>query len=358
GFEEGTYFRLAWDGQSLFATEQIVNGSASITFEIPPNDEANAEPGSHYVRAFDEEGKYVVYYISVVVDNTPPDPNPMTWATEPHAACSKSISMVATTATDTETPPVSYFFNFVDSPTGGTGGADSSWQSETSYTDTGLQPNHQYGYQVKARDSASTPNETNPSTPVVYKYTLANAPGASSFSDVTETSIRANWTANGNPSGTEYLCENTTTGTNSGWTTDTYWDCTGLTCGSIYSFTVKARNGDDIETGSTELGSQTTQEYSGDNTPPTPNPMTWATEPYADGSTSISMVATTATDSESPPVSYLFDFVDSPTRGAGGSDSIWQSETSYTDTGLQPNHQYGYQVKARDSATPNETNPS
>ena len=255
GFEEGAYFRVAWDGQSLFATEQIVNSSSSVTFQIPDD----AEAGPHYVRAFDEKGNYIVYYISVIADNTPPDPNPMTWATEPYTADSTSISMVATTATDSESPPVSYFFDFVDSPTGGTGGSDSSWQTETSYTDTGLQPNHRYGYQVKARDSASTPNETNHSTPVVYKYTLANAPEAAPFSGVTETSIQANWTANGNPSWTEYLCENTTTGTNSGWTTDTYWDCTGLTCGTTYSFTVKARNRDGVETVSTELGSQSTQ---------------------------------------------------------------------------------------------------
>ncbi|GAG94942.1 unnamed protein product [marine sediment metagenome] len=172
--------------------------------------------------------------------------------------------MLAATATDSESPPVSYFFDFVDSPTGGTGGSDSSWQSETSYTDTGLQPNHQYGYWVKARDSAPTPNETNPSTPVIYEYTLANAPGASSFSDVTRTSIRANWTANGNPSWTEYLCENTTNGTDSGWTTNTYWDCTGLNCGASYSFRVKAKNGDGVETGWTNLGSQSTMQCSAD----------------------------------------------------------------------------------------------
>ena len=191
-------------------------------------------------------------------DTTPPTPNPMTWATSPYGASSTSTSMVATTATDAGSPPVSYYFHFVSSPTGGTGGSDAGWQSSTSYTNTGLQANHQYGYQVKARDSAPTPNETAYSS-AVYKYTLANAPGASSFSNVTQTSIRANWTANGNRSGTEYWCENTTQGTNSGWTTNTYWDSTGLTAGTSYTFRVKARNGDLIETGWTNLGSQSTQ---------------------------------------------------------------------------------------------------
>jgi len=191
-------------------------------------------------------------------DTTPPTPNPMTWATQPYAASSTSISMVATTATDDTSPPVSYYFDFVDSPTGGTGGADSNWQSSTSYTNAGLQPNHRYGYQVQARDSASSPNVTSPSSPVVYKYTLANAPGAAPFSNVTSTCIRANWTANGNPSGTLYLCENLTKGTNSGWTTNTSWDSCGLAGNTSYNFQVKAKNGDNIETISTSLGSQTT----------------------------------------------------------------------------------------------------
>jgi hypothetical protein len=46
-----------------------------------------------------------------------------------------------------------------------------------------------------------------------------------------------------------------------------------------------------------------------DTTSPTPNPMTWATPPYAASATSISMVATTATDTESPPVSYYFEIL-------------------------------------------------
>ena len=111
---------------------------------------------------------------------------------------------------------------------------------------------------MKARDSASTPNETSLSLPVVYRYTLANVPGIGSFSNVTSTSIQANWGVNGNPSGTYYLCENITSGTNSGWTTDTSWISNGLTGNNLYSFRVKARNGDNIETVSTSLGSQTT----------------------------------------------------------------------------------------------------
>jgi hypothetical protein len=202
--------------------------------------------------------KAIVEWGDVLFDGTPPTPNPMTWATAPYASSPTQISMTATTATDSGSPPVSYYFHFSDSTTGGTGGTDSGWQGSTSYTDTGLQPNHSYGYQVKAKDSAAIPNETSYSS-IAYKYTYASAPGTAAFFDITQGSIQAGWTANGNRSGTEYYCENTTMGTNSGWTTSTSWNSTGLNCNTSYAFRVKARNGDGIETAWTSLGSQSTQ---------------------------------------------------------------------------------------------------
>jgi len=300
-----------------------------------------------FVRAWNICGTSVyVYWDFTTEDNTAPTPNPMTWATEPYETSTSSISMVATRASD-PTTPITYFFDFYNSPTGGGGGTDSAWQSSTSYTDPGLSTNHQYGYRVSARDgngnatsysgvsydytdietptgitfgtittssiqarSTNTPsnltlgssglyirNDTagtysgwkqdnnywtssslNPNTqytfraiarngdanntpwsPTSSRYTLANLPGAAGFSNVTQTSIQANWTANGNPAGTQYFCENTTAGTNSGWTTNTYWNSTGLDCGTSYSFQVKARNGDGQETSWRSLGSQSTK---------------------------------------------------------------------------------------------------
>ena len=200
---------------------------------------------------------------------------------------------------------------------------------------------------MKAKDSASTPNETTFSTSVVV-YTLANTPGVSSSSDITKTSIRANWSTNGNRLGTEYWCENASNGTNSGWTTNTYWDCTGLTCENTYSFIVKAKNGAGVETGFTSLGSQSTPACSGDTTPPTPDPMTWTTVPYSTGISSGQMLATTATDSSG--VEYFFD---ETSGNDGGSDSGWQDSSEYTDEGLQAGATYIYQVRARDKS-PNQ----
>jgi V8-like Glu-specific endopeptidase len=283
--------------------------------------------------------------ITVSLETDPPTPNPMTWYTYPYQLDTSQIRMVATTASD-PTPPIQYYFDFYSSPTGGLGGTDSGWQASTSYTDSGLSTNHQYGYRVKTRDgnnnetgysavsyeytdieastgitfgtitttsiqarSTNTPSgltrgssgiiiynttsgtdsgwkqdnnywtssplspntqygftalarngdaDMTPYSPYSYKYTLSNTPGAAAFTDITQTSIRANWTANGNPAGTQYFCENITAETNSGWTTTTSWNSTGLTCGTSYSFRVKARNGDGVETGWTSLGSQST----------------------------------------------------------------------------------------------------
>jgi hypothetical protein len=87
-----------------------------------------------------------------------------------------------------------------------------------------------------------------------------------------------------------------------------------------------------------------------DTTPPTPNPMTWVTVPYATGSTSISMTATTASDPSG--VEYYFECT-----SGGGHSSGWQSGTTYQDTGLNPSTQYSYRVRARD-LSPNQNTTS
>ncbi|HHP7236428.1 MAG TPA: CehA/McbA family metallohydrolase [Desulfobacterales bacterium] len=86
-----------------------------------------------------------------------------------------------------------------------------------------------------------------------------------------------------------------------------------------------------------------------DTTPPTPNPMTFASAPRANGESSISMTATSATDPSG--VEYYFECV-----STGCHDSGWQSSTSYTDSGLSAGTTYTYRVKARDnSVNLNET---
>jgi GH35 family endo-1,4-beta-xylanase len=87
-------------------------------------------------------------------DFTPPDPDPMTWASVPAATGPSSITMTAATASD-DTPPVRYYFECTNY-----GDANSSWQTSPTYVAQGLSPSTQYTFRVKARDSAVVPNET------------------------------------------------------------------------------------------------------------------------------------------------------------------------------------------------------
>jgi len=101
-------------------------------------------------------------------DDTPPTPDPLTWATAPHATGPTTISMTATTATDPY--GVEYYFDCLTP-----GGHDSAWQDNPAYQDTGLNPNTQYIYRVQARDKSSNQNETGWST---EQSTITEPPGA------------------------------------------------------------------------------------------------------------------------------------------------------------------------------------
>jgi len=86
---------------------------------------------------------------------------------------------------------------------------------------------------------------------------------------------------------------------------------------------VKARDksANQNQTAYSTVKSATTQS-AGDTTAPSPDPMTWVTEPYATGASSISMTATTATDASG--VQYYFECT-----AGGGNSSSWQDGTTY-----------------------------
>ncbi|MCX5633807.1 MAG: hypothetical protein NTW93_09080, partial [Phycisphaerae bacterium] len=78
------------------------------------------------------------------------------------------------------------------------------------------------------------------------------------------------------------------------------------------------------------------------------DPMTWATAPYATSSSSIRMIATSATDACA--IEYYFDCYSGNCH-----DSNWQDIALYVDTGLEPNTTYAYRVQARDKSPAQNT---
>ena len=282
-------------------------------------------------------------------DESAPTPNPMTFAVAPTATSDSAITMTATTATDDN--DVEYLFEETSNNPGGT---DGTWQDSPIYTDTGLSPNTQYTYTVKARDKSPNQNETAASSPASATtnaldtaaptpnpMTFAIAPAATGPFAITMTATTATDT-----SGVEYLFEETSNnpgGTDSTWQDSPIYTDTGLNPNTQYTYTVTARDKAVIPnaTAPSAPASATTEDI--DNIAPTPNPMTFDVAPQALSSNAITMTATIATDANG--VQYYFD---ETSGNPGGTDSGWQDSPTYTDTGLSPNTTYSYTVTARD----------
>ena len=254
-------------GSSSTATWTLKASSTLGTVAVPVehNHESYAESYGPYNWLF---------HVTVEYDTDPPSPDPMTFAVDPYPTGTGNISMTATTASDLH-EPVQYYFDYYSSPTGGSGGSNSGWQSSTDYSDGSLQANHEYSYRVKARDSSIGQNETSYSS-IRYIYTHANTPGTPSVTNPTSSTLDVNVAPNGNPSWTEFAIWveksgggasyylNASGGSNGGtpvWRTDAAWGtvtATGLESGTTYLFSVKARNGDGVETDFSSAGSGTT----------------------------------------------------------------------------------------------------
>jgi hypothetical protein len=181
-------------------------------------------------------------------DRQPPAPDPMSFSAPPAPLSSSSMTMTAILATDDESD-VEYFFDY-DEAVGG-GGHDSAWQSSRTYVDTGLLANLPQSYRVKARDiagnetaysgfeSASTMIETPTLAPIVVA-------GQGSISIITVQSF--SWLTFGQSG---LFFDSTTDGGDAGineWIQSTVDVAVGLDPDKRYSFRLKARNRDGVET--------------------------------------------------------------------------------------------------------------
>jgi hypothetical protein len=181
-------------------------------------------------------------------DTTPPTPNPSTWDTQPVATSQTSITMTATAAADPN--GVEYLFTeTTDKP----GATSSVWQDSPTYTDTGLTPGDTYTYTVTARDKSPAQNVTTESTaesattdsvdtaaPTPDPMSFDVMPVAASIFQITMTAATAS-----DVNGVEYYFTETSGnmgGSDSGWQESPVYTDGGLTPGTSYTYTVKARD--------------------------------------------------------------------------------------------------------------------
>jgi parallel beta-helix repeat protein len=202
---------------------------------------------------------------------------------------------------------------------------------------------------VNLADFAVLAGNWHPGPPTPNPMTWATPPYATSpysIAMVAATATSTDW------SGAEYYFEDfQKPQSNSGWLSyapgqPAGWENTGLTSNTEYWYRVKARNKLNLlETAWSSIAPATTPPP--DEIPPSPNPMTWATPPYATSPTSIRMIATTASDDRG--VEYLFECTSHPAYS-----STWQDSPTYEATSLPPGI-YTFVTRAQDKSPNHNT---
>jgi len=306
---------------------------ATWTVQAPPAPPTGATqihtPHSH--NSYNTPFTGVSWYFPITVewDTTPPTPDPMVFSTDPAQAGTTAISMTATVATDLH-EPVEYYLFFQSSPTGGSGGSHSGWQSSRTYTDSGLEPNDEYCYRPYAHDSATAHNQT--STPVTEcAFTMIQTADAPALSAVSTSSINvlSQGTFNNLTAGWSGIrVDNMYNADTSGWVQGPVnWTNGGLATNTEYSYAGRSRNGDAIEASIGPWASAYTLVEA---------PMS----PAVTG-TSTTTVDVASQGSYSNLGAGLSGLrVDNTTQGT---NSGWAAgSVSWTSTGLTPNTQYSF----------------
>ena len=295
-----------------------------------------------------------------VEDTKAPEPDPSVWEIEPHSTSTTSINMTAETSFDTWWgSDVQYYFEFV------TDDVNSGWRDEPNWPHTiSFDPNAEYGYRVRARDRSSRIPDDGTGEPgnktgwSAIRYVIPGEVGAAGPPTwlpyvATPNSITVEvTTSDSNGIGyAEYYFDEISGnpgGSDSGWQNEPNYTDTGLDPNTTYTYRVRAIDvNDKTTTWSVPLDATTSASGEEDTTPPTPDPATWETEPYATSFTSILMVATTAEDL-SGVVEYYFDCTSNPLYSSNPDPDIYQDSPIYSVDGL-PEGMYTFVVRVRDA---------
>ncbi len=229
---------------------------------------------------------------------------------------------------------------------------ESLWQSERTYTFSGLLDGNTYYFRARSRDGldqesgwsgwvSTTMDSQAPPAPFLFPeptYTQGTS-NILSWSVVTDTGV-------GN---VEYEIEASTmpsfaaVAATSGWITGTTHTFNGLTDGTLYYYRVHARDG------FRQVGSWSNVERSTQDATAPPAP-TITTEPTYTAGTSNTIFWNAVTDATSGGVEYWCEvdndfFFRSPNGNSG-----WIVATQHTFTGLAENTWWFYRVRARDAA--------
>ena len=128
----------------------------------------------------------------------------------------------------------------------------------TTLIENNLSINTAYSRRLRAVNGNGMSN----ATAVQTIFTLAQTPAGLGFVDVNFTDITLSWTANGNPSGTQYRLERSQDGVNyviAVQTTGVTYQDTGLSEETTYYYRIRSLNGDGIQTNPTIAISTFTQ---------------------------------------------------------------------------------------------------
>ncbi|NRB73506.1 MAG: hypothetical protein HRU46_04045 [Verrucomicrobiales bacterium] len=223
-----------------------INAADWVRHDIPADSYSWSELDTlGFGEYFTDEGGTLV--VDDYIDTGAPSPDPAGFTSAPVALSDTEITMTATAGWDSS-GPVEYYFA---ETSGHPGGADSGWQLSPDYTDIGLASSTPYVYTVTMRDAlgntglpsaiatATTLVDATPPTP--GEVTWSVAPTALDPSSMTMTATPGVDAAgpveyyfaetSGNPGGTD-----------SGWQTSATYIDTGLSAGTLYTYTVTMRD--------------------------------------------------------------------------------------------------------------------